>query len=61
MKIVKYHNRNEYFVQKYKKYLVSSRKSSNFAPQFVKGCVGRHFDSGKQENLLITFLIIKLV
>ena len=35
-KIVKYCKRDGYFVQKYKKYLVSSRKSSNFAPQFVK-------------------------
>ena len=27
---------NNYFLQKYKKYLVNSRKSCNFAPQFVK-------------------------
>ena len=26
----------KYFLQKYKKYLVNSKKSCNFAPQFVK-------------------------
>ena len=36
LKMVKYYKREVFIVQKYKKYLVNSRKSRNFAPQFAK-------------------------
>ena len=36
-------------MQKYKKYLVNSRKSRNFAPQFAKIGVLNTFFSEKQE------------
>ena len=42
--MVKYYKREVFIVQKYKKYLVNSRKSRNFAPQFVKRlCFRTHF------------------
>jgi len=34
--MVKYYKREMFIMQKYKKYLVNSRKSRNFAPQFAK-------------------------
>ena len=44
LKMVKYYKREVFIVQKYKKYLVNSRKSRNFAPQFVKRlCFRTHF------------------
>ena len=36
LKMVKYYKREVFIMQKYKKYLVNSRKSRNFAPQFAK-------------------------
>ena len=43
----------KYFLQKYKKYLVNSRKSCNFAPHFVEMACLRTHSPVLQENFNI--------